>query len=79
MWPLIAGGLLLWYEAGIGRKRYASLFLFASGVATGWSVVVRQTSGLLALVLVGFLLWLLFCPEKPTLSGRLRFAPWLGF
>lgn len=67
MWPLIAGGLLLWYEAGIGWKRYAHLFLFGSGVATGWSVAVRQTSGLLAVVLVGFLLWLLFARRnQPT-------------
>ncbi|NJN53977.1 MAG: hypothetical protein HC804_03985, partial [Anaerolineae bacterium] len=63
IWPLIAGTLLLWYVEGIGSKQYATVILFLSGAATGWSVVVRQTNGLLAAVMVGFLLFLLFSKQ----------------
>jgi hypothetical protein len=47
VWPLIAGGLLLWFEAQKKDTPYLMIGVCLAGFAAGWSFVARQTNILL--------------------------------
>jgi hypothetical protein len=66
IWPLIAGGLLLWFEVQKKESPYVTIGLCLAGFATGWSFVTRQTNLLLLGVLAGYLLLVVWAKQQAS-------------
>lgn len=64
VWPLIAGGILLWFESQEKETIYTVIGLCLAGFAAGWSFVARQTNILLLGVFVIYLFVIVLVKQR---------------